>query len=67
MKKIKLPNQIQARMDQNFQESKRVHEDTLSKNALINRIAEQKRIQAEKDRQYDLENTGDEVVTFNWD
>lgn len=63
--KMKIPSHIRARLDQNYLESKRVHEDSLSEKALIRRIAEQNRIQTEKDRLYDLENTSDE--TFSWE
>lgn len=60
-------NKIKARLDQNYLESKRVHDDTLSKSSLIKRISEQNRIQAEKDRLYDLDNVTNDKETFQWD
>jgi hypothetical protein len=67
MEKTKLPQYLQSRMDQNYQESRRSHTDNLSVNSLKSRIREQNRIQAEKNRLYDLENPISEEDVFKWE
>lgn len=63
-----MSNLMKARLEQTYLESTKRHdvEEPNTKEGLMKRIAENNRLQAEKDKQYDLDNDIENIEPFVW-